>query len=240
MIRPPRPIPTSLLLAALTLLIAQPALAEPSLDDLLNLPSATPPKPQPSPADPASQAGTERSAVPGTPAPAPAPTGPDIQVPTEKPSDLFIAAADEMKLAASLLTEQSDTSLTTQRTQQSVVRKLDQLIDQLRQQQQQQGKGQPQQSDTGSDQNQQQQPGPSKPGPSKPSRQPGDPQQGSGEMATEDGQRNDQPLGEKLTEWGNLPPRLRDQLLQGTEDHFSSLYRQLTQRYYQRLAEEAP
>ena len=48
----------------------------------------------------------------------------------------------------------------------------------------------------------------------------------------------EEPLAEKLAEWGNLPPRLRDQLLQGLEDNFSQLYRQMTERYYQRLGEQ--
>ena len=45
-------------------------------------------------------------------------------------------------------------------------------------------------------------------------------------------------LEESRAEWGSLPPRVRDQLLQGRKEKFSSLYQQLTQEYYKRLAEE--
>ena len=39
--------------------------------------------------------------------------------------------------------------------------------------------------------------------------------------------------------WGALPDRLRGALLQGVADQYSALYERLTERYYQRLAEEA-
>ena len=39
-------------------------------------------------------------------------------------------------------------------------------------------------------------------------------------------------------EWGNLPPRVRDELQQGLSEPFSSIYERLTEQYYQRLAEE--
>jgi hypothetical protein len=39
--------------------------------------------------------------------------------------------------------------------------------------------------------------------------------------------------------WGNLPARVRDQLMQGRHDQFSSLYESMTETYYRRLAEEA-
>lgn len=38
--------------------------------------------------------------------------------------------------------------------------------------------------------------------------------------------------------WGRLPPRVRDSLVQGSSDVFSSLYRRMTELYYKRLAEE--
>ena len=39
--------------------------------------------------------------------------------------------------------------------------------------------------------------------------------------------------------WGNLPARLREALLQGSSDSYSSLYKSMTESYYKRLAEEA-
>ena len=39
--------------------------------------------------------------------------------------------------------------------------------------------------------------------------------------------------------WGQLPPRVREQLMQGMGESYSAVYRRLTERYYRRLAEEA-
>ena len=46
-------------------------------------------------------------------------------------------------------------------------------------------------------------------------------------------------LDELRTEWGALPPRLRDALSDGLEEPFSPVYREATEAYYRRLAEEA-
>jgi hypothetical protein len=43
---------------------------------------------------------------------------------------------------------------------------------------------------------------------------------------------------ESRTEWGGLPQRVRDMLLQGRGEKFSSLYEQMTREYYRKLAEE--
>jgi hypothetical protein len=45
-------------------------------------------------------------------------------------------------------------------------------------------------------------------------------------------------LEETRSEWGNLPQRVRDMLLQGRKDSYSPLYKRLTEEYYKRLAEE--
>ena len=45
-------------------------------------------------------------------------------------------------------------------------------------------------------------------------------------------------MDETRSEWGNLPQRVRDMLLQGRREKFSNLYDQLTAEYYKRLAEE--
>ncbi len=37
--------------------------------------------------------------------------------------------------------------------------------------------------------------------------------------------------------WGSLPERLRDMLLQGSGEKFSTTYERLTEEYYRRLAE---
>ena len=47
-----------------------------------------------------------------------------------------------------------------------------------------------------------------------------------------------QPLSELRTEWGNLPPRLRDQVTEGLSEPFSPVYQRITERYYRLLAGE--
>lgn len=46
------------------------------------------------------------------------------------------------------------------------------------------------------------------------------------------------PLAEAKANWGNLPPRVRDELLEGVSEKFSPVYREMTESYYKRLAEE--
>jgi len=47
------------------------------------------------------------------------------------------------------------------------------------------------------------------------------------------------PLREVRTEWGALPPRLRDELSNGLDEPFSPVYRRQTEAFYRRLAEDA-
>lgn len=203
--------------------------AQPSLDDLLNIK----PPPSPAPAKPA------ESPEPTSDTPAPtAADQPKVELPKEKAGDLFVAAIADMKQAATMLGEQNDPGIETQRTQERAINRLNQLLDQLRQQQQQQSKSQSQQQDTGSEQNQSQQQQQQQQQANSQSNQSRD--TADRMMGTEDGQRNETELAEKLAEWGNLPDRIRDQLLQGDDDTYSRLYQKLTERYYQRLAEEAP
>ena len=51
------------------------------------------------------------------------------------------------------------------------------------------------------------------------------------------GQSNQRGIEELRSEWGHLPPRLRDELSEGLRERFSAQYRTLTEAYYQRLAE---
>ena len=50
-----------------------------------------------------------------------------------------------------------------------------------------------------------------------------------------------QRTGDTAGIWGNLPPRLRDQILQGERDveRFPEEYRELLREYFKRLAEES-
>jgi hypothetical protein len=204
-----------------------PKSAGPSLDELLNIPAPKPAVPAPAKKD--GEAPKAKDAM----------TDPSkIKIAGDEPAgDAFELAVTDMKQAASRLGEQADPGIETQRAQERAIRRLDQLInDQQKQQNSKKQKGQKQ--DSGSKKQEQQ-----------PQQQSGkdrnkgqvndssDRMERKGEI--EDGKRKDEPLTEKLAEWGNLPPRLRDQLLQGMEDRFSTIYKQLTERYYKRLAEES-
>ena len=46
-------------------------------------------------------------------------------------------------------------------------------------------------------------------------------------------------LSESRIEWGQLPARVRELVLQGRRDKVSTLYERLTREYYRKLAEEA-
>ena len=202
-----------------------PPAAQPTLDELLGItPAPSPEKPTtgkpadgpPSPADP-SKADLNRRL-----------TGQEL-------SDAFKQAVALMGDASTRLTDQKDPGLDTQRIQEDAVKRLDQLISSLQKQQSQQQQ-QPQQGQSDPKQ--------------------GPPQQGkqgkaqqSPEQKGGDGERKD--LGPSLQEgalnpqlesaraaWGSLPARIRDMLMQGTEDRFSARYKALTQEYYKRLAEE--
>ena len=45
-------------------------------------------------------------------------------------------------------------------------------------------------------------------------------------------------LEETESEWGHLPPRMREMLEQAQNGFMSGLYRRLTEEYYKRLAED--
>lgn len=150
--------------------------------------------------------------------------------------DAFKQAVTLMGDAAGRLDTRKDAGLETQRIQEEVIRKLDQLLsslDQQQQQQQQQSKPQPSESQSKSQprakpqQNQQQQ---------------------QSDASSSDPKEGERPtlktgplkpgLESARAAWGALPERIREMLMQGTEDRFSSRYKTMTEEYYKRLAEE--
>ncbi len=149
--------------------------------------------------------------------------------------DVFDVALEKMAVSADLLGGQHDSGLGTQRVQQDILARLDQLIDLAKQMSQKQ-----QMSSSGAGSGQ------SKPKPGT------EQQQQSGEQRSQSGNQGDQavdlPPGqegdintiieETGSEWGHLPERLRDMLEQAQNSHISRLYRELTEQYYKRLAEE--
>jgi hypothetical protein len=155
--------------------------------------------------------------------------------------DIFSQALEKMALSVQLLEVDFESGLATQRVQQDVIEKLDQLIDRARELSQRHSQSCPGCSEcSGGKPNSQPKPG-SKPG----SRQPGG-QRSEGPAS--DSRATDPPSGregdintvleETGTEWGHLPTRVREMLKQGRGDYKSPLYRQLTEEYYKRLAEE--
>jgi len=151
----------------------------------------------------------------------------------------FDQAAGLMRDAAKRLTDTRDVGLSTQRIQEDALRKLDQLISSLdrqaQQQQQQQQPGEQDQQSSEPRQRQQQQ---------QQQQQQSSQQPGSGEPQEHDGPELQEgalnpELDSARAAWGALPARVRQMLLQGSSDRFSSLYNRMTQEYYRRLAEES-
>jgi len=150
-------------------------------------------------------------------------------------SEVFSEAVRQMGDAADLLGRARDPGARTQRLHDEILTKLDVLIEQAEQQSQQSSSSsssssaqqqQQQQQQTGQQQRQQQ----------SSQRQSGEPQ----EQTPPGGQ--DAQLREALdaarAAWGSLPERVRDALVEGTNETFSSIYKRMTERYYKRLAEE--
>ncbi|MHC4975557.1 MAG: hypothetical protein ACYTF7_03005 [Planctomycetota bacterium] len=148
-------------------------------------------------------------------------------------SDQFKQAVSQMHDVATALTNDLDPGLRTQRTQEEILKKLDLLIEQAQQnaqsgsssasqqQQRQQQQQQGQQQQTGAEQQ----------------ASGSNPEQASTPQGGQDGDLSSL-LEATQAAWGSLPPRVRDTLLQGSRDRFSSLYESLTESYYRRLAEE--
>ena len=189
--------------------------APPSLDDLLGLETDE------SDADEAARLESEREL--------------QRRLDEKEINDAFLVALDRMATSAKRLGELFDTGLATQRIQEDILAKLDQLIDRAKRMQ-----AQISASRSSSAQNSQSQnPGQRRNQANNSQRRDGTPQ---------DSQEGDPPprqegdiqtiLQEVGVEWGNLPERLRQELQQGRNDKFSSMYRRLTEEYYKRLAEE--
>ncbi|NUQ66700.1 MAG: hypothetical protein HUU18_00255 [Phycisphaerales bacterium] len=187
---------------------------EPTLDELLGIKKPETPKPEgESPRD----ADLDRALSPGQVA-------------------AGFQAAVELMSEAALRLERKDAGIDTQRVQEDVLRKLDQLIADARRQQSKsksssskQNQGQPdgQQQQQGAQSQQQQQAAQG---------------EGSGENRGDGPARVDGTLKPALpgssAAWGNLPAHVRDALMQGWSDRFSSVYRGMTEEYYKRLAEQ--
>ncbi len=152
-------------------------------------------------------------------------------------ADSFALALEKMGLSADLLEARLDPGLGTQRVQEDILAKLDQLIDQARKMQQSSRSSGSSSRGGSPDQGGMQQPG----------------RQQQSRIPAEGGSSTGQPggpppradgaintiLDETRAEWGNLPVHVREMMLQGQGGTKSKLYLELTNKYYERLAREA-
>jgi len=203
----------------------------PSLDELLELKPAVPTDATRDPA-PTGDASVPEAVIRDDDA-LPLDAAVERRLTAGEAGDLFQELIAEMGEASQRLERQLDPGTVTQRIQASVVAKLDKLISDAEQSGgggDGQGDPQAREQDRGSQQQagQRQQSGA---GEGQGSSAGGAPM--SGRQATPD-----RAIDEQRQEWGNLPPRLRDELLEGQNERFSPVYRELTEMYYRRLAEE--
>lgn len=214
---------------------------QPTLDDLLDL---TP--------TPEQREGSDQ--LPDTSRDQPAPVELDANVQRlltgEQAADAFeqaVAAMDDVSLR---LGRDLDAGLDTQREQEQILAKLDQVIAAAREQQSS-SSGSSSGSSSSSSSARQQDAGSGTPSGSMTPGQQGQAQgqpagnQAAGEHAGDaspgqvgEVRPGEGPLEELRKEWGSLPPRLRDEISEGLQERFSPVYRSLTEQYYKRLAEE--
>ncbi|MFO0830664.1 MAG: hypothetical protein U0637_02360 [Phycisphaerales bacterium] len=205
---------------------------QPSLDDLLGITRPRPPqddKPATTPA-PAPQGGTPKDSTRADL---------DRRLASDQVSDDFVQAVSMMRDTSERLTTAGDVGLETQRLQQEVLRRLDKLIDDAKKQQQsskKQSKSQQQSQDQDQQQNQQQKQSSQQ---QKPQAQQAGANAQGGNVPRQNADLKAPPAGASAS-WGDLPPHVRDALMQGFSDKFSATYEQLTQEYYKRLAEQKP
>lgn len=122
-----------------------------------------------------------------------------------------------------------DVGIQTQRVQEEILRRLDQVIESARENQ----GGGSSSSRSSSQQNQQQ------PDQTTAQGQPGQSGDGNEEQMppSATGVETNPALAPDGVTWGNLPERDREAVSQGVNDRYSALYRRLTELYYRRLAE---
>jgi len=154
----------------------------------------------------------------------------DQALSAQQSAEAFTQAVGLMEQAADRL-ETNETGLTTQRMQEDILRKLDQVIESAQQNQSSGSSGGSSSSSSSSPQQPDQQS--QQPSPSSGAGEPGDGSTPPGSNEVGSNNRNN-----AIARWGSLPERLRDALSQGLDEPYSELYRSLTERYYKALAED--
>lgn len=200
-----------------------------SLDDLLGLPKTSDKDASPKPSD----------TPPPSDGPAQAQRELERALRGESVGEMFEEAVLLMRDAASRVTDRKDVGATTQRMQEEILARLDAVIAKAQQNQDQSSSSS--QSQSGQSQEQQQNPGQRGQQQQQQQQQAqGEPQDNTGAGNRQDSAQTRGWLDSAAPTWGKLPTRLRDALLQGAGDSFSSLYERMTEDYYRRLAEERP
>jgi len=155
-------------------------------------------------------------------------------------------AVEGMKSAADRLTESKDAGLGTQRIQEDVVRALDRLLEEAKKQEKKKSSRSSQSKQSKSSKGQDPSEKNGQDAKQRPQRQSSasKPSDGDSSDAEKSATRGDevaesQELEESRIEWGRLPERVRELVLQGRRDRVSTIYERLTREYYRRLAEEA-
>lgn len=203
--------------------------SQPSLDDLLDL----------SPQGPTTDQSASESSKPQ----------PGNETLTESVSEALTAsdaatafeqAVREMDSVSRRLGRSLDPGVETQRMQESILRKLDQVIKAAKEQSSSGGgssSGQPREQDQGGESVAQQ---------GRAQQQGGQPQSGGQQASTGQAgvttpikpQTPESAIEQLRKEWGVLPPRVREELSDGLRERFSPLYRRMTEAYYKALAEQ--
>jgi hypothetical protein len=203
----------------------------PDLDDLLGLP----PEQRP-PADPRGEGADGEPAAPVELDPLKREL--ERKLSAQEVAQRFEEAVRQMGETADRIKSAGDVGIMTQRLQEQILKNLDLLIKST------QDPGSSGSSSSQQQQQQQQQGRPQRPTPQQSGQS--DNQAGEGENQ---GQENMPPamtdaerragLETARAAWGNLPERVRETLMQGSNDYFSALYEAMTEAYYRRIAEEA-
>lgn len=165
------------------------------------------------------------------------------------PRDSFVDAIGLMEFVSTRLEDELDTGIGTQRAQQEVMDRLQELLDSAKKSEKNQSSSSSSSSSSQSQSQSQSDPGKQR-GESQGEQgdqsqnsesqqggaQQGDEQDGEGTTQRPAGDLNAQ-LDEDDEEWGALPQRIRDMVVQGRRDYVAPLYKRLTDEYYRRLAE---
>jgi len=150
------------------------------------------------------------------------------------------AVADQM-LSAQVKLKQGQTDEETQKPQARAIEMLDQLIEMARQQQQQQQDEQKKQKEQ-KEREQDQQNDQAKPDNSNASQQQDSTnpaqksQENPGKAGPAAGGANEPP-GQKGIEWGNLPPKTREEFNQIMKEDFPEVYKNLLELYFKNLSD---